>query len=301
MHDHHHHHDTDSLSDKRLIVAISINLLLSVIELIAGILAGSLSLIADAAHNFNDCMSLVVTLVARMISRKEADRYRTFGYRRAEVIGAFINLMLLLMVGIYLFAEAIGRLFHPVEIESGYMIAAATVALIIDLGTVFILLDMRKGSINLRAGFLHKLSDAAASVAVIIGGILIWAYQWYLVDLILSVMIASYISWQSILMLRPTIAILMQSVPNDIDIEKLIARLRMTEGVEDVHHVHVWELDEHHRALEAHVLIARNEIALMESSKHQLKRKLLEEFQIQHSTLEFEFPDSISAEDDIEH
>ena len=266
-----HSHDTKNVSDARLVWAIAINLLLSVVEIVVGIFANSLSLLADAAHNFNDCATLAIALIARIISRRDADKRRTFGYRRAEVIGAFINLLLLTIVGLYLIYEAVARYFHPEEAQGWPMIVAATVALVVDLGTVGLLYGMAKGSINLRAGFLHNIADALASVGVIIGGVVILLWQWYIADLIITVVIAGYILWQSISLFRPTIATLMESVPSDIDLNELIAAMTAVEGVTDIHHVHVWELDEHHRALEAHVEIARKDHIDQEEIKLTLK------------------------------
>ena len=289
-HHDHHHHDTDNLSDGRLIWAIFFNLLLSVAEVAAGLFSGSLSLLADAAHNFNDCMSLVIALIARRIARKQPDERRTFGYRRAEVIGAFVNLILLIIVGIYLMGESVSRFITPEHVLGWPMIITAGIALVVDLATVFLLWDMSKGSVNLKAGFLHNLSDALASVGVIIGGVLILLYQWYIVDVLITVVISSYILWQSYGLLRPTIAMLMQSVPVDIDVTHVIETLSQVDGVENIHHVHVWELDEQHRALEAHVVLGHSDPQLMAEAKRTLKQRLHDEFSIQHSTLEFEFP-----------
>lgn len=284
-----HSHDTSHLSDARLVWAIALNLLLSVVEVVVGLMAGSLSLIADAAHNFNDCMSLVVTLVARRISRKEADNRRTFGYRRAEVIGAFLNLILLTIIGFYLIYEAVTRYFNPQEVQGWPMIIAASVALVVDVATVMFLSAMRKGSINLRAGFLHKIADALASVAVIVGGILILLKGWHIVDLLITIALAAYILYHSISLLKPTVAILMESVPADVDLDDLASVVSSIEGVNDIHHIHIWELDEDHRALEAHIVIDAEAVEQMEEIKQAVKQRLREQYSIQHSTLEFEF------------
>ena len=284
-----HSHDTSHLSDARLVWAIALNLLLSIVEFVIGFVSGSLSLIADAAHNFNDCMSLVVTLIARIISRKEADRRRTFGYQRAEVIGAFVNLLMLAAIGLYLLYEAVVRYFNPQEVQGWPMIIAAGIALVVDLATVVFLQGMAKGGINLRAGFLHKIADALASVGVIIGGVLILLKGWYVVDLVITVAIAGFILWQSLSLLKPTIAILMESVPVDVDVDALSEDIASIDGVLDLHHIHIWELDEEHRVMEAHIVIETKDINQMEQIKVAIKQRLQERHSIQHSTLEFEF------------
>ncbi len=290
MHSHGgHSHDTSHLGDARLVWAIVLNLLLSVIEVVVGVIAGSLSLIADAAHNFNDCMSLVVTLVARKISRKEADDRRTFGYRRAEVIGAFLNLILLTLIGFYLIYEAVTRYFDPQEVHGWPMIIAASVALVVDVATVLFLAAMRHGNINLRAGFLHKIADALASVAVIVGGVLILLKGWYIVDLLITIGLAIYILYHSLLLLKPTVAILMESVPADVNLDELVIEIQSIDGVQEMHHIHIWELDESHRALEAHIVINTEDVKQMESIKLAIKHQLHDKYTIQHSTLEFEF------------
>lgn len=290
MHNHAGHtHDTSQLGDGRLVWAIVLNLLLSVVEVVVGVISGSLSLIADAAHNFNDCMSLVVTLVARKISRKEADEHRTFGYRRAEVIGAFLNLILLAIIGLYLIYEAVHRYFNPQEVHGWPMIIAASVALAVDVATVLFLFAMRKGNINLRAGFLHKVADALASVAVIVGGIFILLKGWQIVDLLVTIVLAIYILYHSLVLLKPTVAILMESVPADVNLEELAAEIPSIDGVQEIHHIHIWELDEHHRALEAHIVIDADDVQEMETIKREIKKRLQHQYAIQHSTLEFEF------------
>ena len=153
-----------SLSPSRL------NLLLTVVEAVAGLLAGSLALLADALHNFNDCGSLVIALIARRIGRLPSDDRRTFGYRRAEIIGALINLTILVVIGLYLVYEAIARFFQPQEIDGWIVVGVAAVALVIDVATAALLFAMSRGNLNLRAAYLHNLGDAASSVGVIIAG-----------------------------------------------------------------------------------------------------------------------------------
>lgn len=285
-HDHHHHHDVDKMGDQRLLVAIVFNMLLTLAQVIGGILSGSLSLIADALHNFSDASSLLIAWVARKIGRQPADHFKTFGYKRAEVIAALINLVILVLVGFYLIYEAIWRLFAPQVIEGWTVVIVAGFALVIDVATAVLTYHMSKTSLNIRAAFLHNVSDALASVGVIIAGTVILLYGWYWSDTLLTLIIAAYVLYQAATLLPKTIHILMQGTPVDITITEVIQAMQQVSGVSDIHHVHIWQLDEHRNALEAHVVLT--DIDAMESIKTSLKEMLTHRFSISHSTLEFE-------------
>lgn len=287
---HDHSHAGENLSDRRLVLAIGLNLFLTLFEVVAGLLAGSLALLADALHNFNDCGSLVIALVARRIARRPSDRQRTFGYRRAEIIGALINLTILVVVGLYLAYEAIARFLEPQAIDGWMMLAAAVVALVIDVATAVLLYAMSRGNLNLRAAFLHNVSDALASVGVIVGAAMILRYGATWVDPAITLVIAAYILWQSFSMMGRSIHILMEGAPRDVDPDELTADLESFEGVIEIHHLHLWELDEHHSALEAHIVVDDAHLGRWSEIKQQIKRHLGERFGIHHSTLEFEAP-----------
>ncbi len=283
---HHHHHDVDLMDDRRLIWAIAINMLLTLAQIIGGIASGSLALIADALHNFSDAASLLIAWVARRIGRQPADYFKTFGFKRAEVIAALINLVILAIVGLYLIYEALWRVYEPQAIEGWMVIIVAGIALVIDVGTAVLTYRMSKNSLNIRAAFLHNVSDAMASLGVIIAGTLILLYQWYWTDTVLTLFIAGYVLYQASTLFPSTIHILMEGAPEDIAIEDVIKRMEQIEGVLDIHHVHLWQLDEHKNALEAHVIVG--DVSQLESIKNALKSALKEKFSIVHSTLEFE-------------
>ncbi len=282
----HHHHDVDTMNDRRLGWAIAINMLLTLAQVIGGIVSGSLALIADALHNFSDAASLLIAWVARKIGRQPADRFKTFGYKRAEVIAALINLVTLVLVGLYLIYEAIWRTFEPQIIEGWMVIIVAGIALVIDVATAILTYSMSKRSMNIRAAFLHNVSDALASVGVIIAGTVIVLYGWYWTDTLLTLLIAGYVLYQAATLLPKTIHILMEGVPENISIEEVIKVMEQVEGVSNVHHVHLWQLDEYKNALEAHVVVA--DFGETEQIKRALKLELEREFSIAHSTMEFE-------------
>ncbi|HEC18352.1 MAG TPA: cation transporter [Gammaproteobacteria bacterium] len=281
----HTHHDVEAMGDRRLLVAIAINMLLTVVQVIGGIVSSSLSLIADALHNFSDASSLLIAWVARRIGRQPPDAFKTFGYKRAEVIAALINLVTLVIIGIYLVYEALWRLYTPQEIEGWTVVWVATVALAVDVGTAALTYSMSKDSVNIRAAFLHNVSDALASVGVVIAGSLILLYGWYWTDTVMTLAIAGYVLYQAATLLPTTIHILMQGTPENLTVEEVIRAMQAVDGVSNVHHVHIWQLDEHQNALEAHVII--DDFANTETIKTAIKHEL-EKFGIGHSTLEFE-------------
>lgn len=297
-HAHAHHHGVESVSDRALLWAVALNVGLSGFEVFAGIVAGSVALLADAAHNFNDCAALAIAYVARRISRRGANERFTFSYRRAELIGAMINLTALVLVGLYLASEAVNRMLHPQPLSGAWMIAAAGIALVVDVATAGLLWAMSRGSLNVRAAFVHNLSDALASLAVLAGGGAVLFLGWNWVDPILTLALAGYIVMVSLPLLRRTACILMEGTPDGLDLRAVQQAVESTPGVDDLHHLHVWELDEQHRALEAHITVAADVIGRIEPIKSQIKQVLETRFSIHHSTLEFEIAGRACGEHD---
>ena len=284
------------ISDSRLLWSVGLNQLLTAGQVVAGIVSGSSALLSDAAHNFSDANSLLIAYIARRVSRREADERYTFGYRRAELIGAVINLTLLAAVGVYLVYEGVSRLFNPQPIIGWLMAAAAAVALVVDAATAGLLWAMSRGSANVRAAFVHNIVDALGSLAVLIGAAAVMWLGWTWVDPVLTLLISAYVLWQAVTLLPGAARILMEGAPVDFAFGRLVERASGVDGVLSLHHVHVWELDEQHRALEAHVVIGREQGGRMEGIKQELKRLLADEFRVSHSTLEFEYNDSVECE-----
>ncbi len=283
------HHQHAPGSDRGLLGAVFINILLTLAQVIGGIISGSLSLIADALHNLSDAASLGIALFARTIGRKPADKTKSFGYQRAEVIAALINLTLLITVSLYLIYEAVWRIVEPQVVTGLIIVVVAGVAFVVDMVTALITFRMSKNSLNMKAAFLHNLADALTSIGVIIAGALILLYQWYWVDTLLTFLIAGFVLWQGIIMLPKTIHLLMEGTPENLSSDEIKASLEEAKDVEDVHHIHIWNLDEHRIALEAHVVVATNELQEVEVIKRKLKEILKDRFKITHSTLEFEY------------
>lgn len=289
MHSHEHTAEGD---DRKLYLAVTINVLLTLAQIIGGVVSGSLSLIADALHNLGDAAALAIAIFARRIGRLPANHFKTFGYKRAEIIAALINQTTLVITGLYLIYEAIWRFFQPQPVQGWLIVIIAGVALLIDTVTALLTWRMSRESINIRAAFIHNVSDALASIGVIVAGTLILLYQWYWMDSLLTVLIAGYILYQGYLMLPETVHILMQGTPEHLSVTDIIQSTEQLDQVVSLHHVHVWQLDEHRNALEAHVVVREHHLADIERIKQRIKQHLHDRYDIEHSTLEFELQDA---------
>ncbi|SFP84621.1 cation diffusion facilitator family transporter [Tranquillimonas alkanivorans] len=287
-HDHGHSHIDPKSGDRRVSVAIWANGLLTVAQVVGGVLSGSLALIADALHNFSDMASLVIAFAARKIARRPADERMTFGYGRIEIVAALINYTTLILVGFYLIYEGVMRMIDPPEVEGWTVVILGGVALFVDALTALLTYSMQKGSVNIRALFLHNLSDALASVGVIVGGALILLYDMRWVDPAITIGIALYILYLAFTEIGGPIRSLMLGSPPDIDSRAVIETMRCVDGVDDVHHVHLWQMQEHEAALDCHVVLTEEGWTRIETIKGTIKDKLEADFGITHSSLEFE-------------
>lgn len=285
---HDHHHVDPDAGDARVLWAVIVNLGLTVAQIIGGVLSGSLALIADAVHNLSDAISLIIAFGARKIARRPADSDMTFGYARAEVVAALINYTTLIVIGLYLLYESVWRFIEPQAVEGWLVVIIAAIALAVDLATAALTYSLSKSSINIRAAFLHNVADALGSVAVIFAGTLIILYDWRFIDPLVTVMIAGYILWQSAVEIRPAIRILMLGSPPDADSAAIVATMRDVEGVADVHHVHIWQMQEHTAAVQSHVALKPGLWHRADAIKALLKTRLHDDHGIEHSTIEME-------------
>ncbi|QJD57573.1 cation transporter [Pseudomonas sp. gcc21] len=284
----HQHLHNEQAGDKRVWWAVAVNLILTVVQIAGGILSGSLSLVADAIHNLSDAISMAIAYIARRIARRPANEEWTFGYVRAELIAALINYTTLIVIGLYLVYEAIFRFIEPQPVQGWTVVIVAAVALMVDTITAMLTYSLSKSSINIRAAFLHNVSDALGSVGVIIAGTLIILYDWVFIDPLITLMIAGYILWQAFTEIGGAIRILMSATPKDIDPQEVISRSLAVSGVCGVHHLHIWLIDEHRTSLEAHVVIEDQLMSRSEDIKNDLKKMLKDTFSIHHVTLDVE-------------
>jgi cobalt-zinc-cadmium efflux system protein len=287
VHHHHHHVDPDA-GDSRVLWAILVNLGLTVAQVIGGIFAGSLALIADALHNFSDAISLIIAFAARKIARRPADPTMTFGYGRAEVVAALVNYTTLIAIGLYLAYEAFWRFLEPQPVDGWLIVIIAGIALVVDAVTAALTFTLSRSSVNIRAAFLHNVADALGSIAVIVAGTLILLYDWRLIDPLVTLLIAGYILWQSLAQIGGVIRILMLGSPTDIKTGDVVTALRGIDGVMDVHHLHLWQMQEHEPAVDAHLAIEKGRWSDADSIKDAAKSLLHSKFGIAHSTLETE-------------
>ncbi len=290
-HERHVHLDPES-GDRRVSIAIWANAVLTVAQVVGGVMAGSLALIADALHNFSDMTSLVIAFAARKIARRPADERMTFGYGRIEIVAAVLNYTTLILIGCYLVYEGGMRIVDPPEVAGWLVVILGGVALVVDALTALLTYSLQKDSVNMRAMFLHNLSDALASVAVIIGGTLILMFDMWWVDPVITIGIALYILYLAFAEIGGPIGSLMLGSPPDLDCTAVIDAVQNVDGVHDIHHVHVWQMQEHEVALDCHVVVSNDAWPRIESIKRDIKKTLIDRFGIAHSTLEFEHVDN---------
>lgn len=269
-------------------LAVAVNVLLTFAQIVGGILSGSLAMIADALHNFSDAASLVIAVWARKIARRPADADMTFGYARAEVVAALVNLTTLIVIGLYLVYEAVLRFIDPQPVEGWLVVIIAGVALVIDLATAALTWAMAKDSVNIRAAFLHNLADALGSVAVILAGTVILLYGWTWVDPAVTLGIALYILWMAFSEIGGVVRILMLGTPPRMVAEDVLQTAEGVRGVEGIHRAHIWQLDEHRPALLAHLVIAPGDWGKADAIKAEVKARLHADHGLEHVTLELE-------------
>lgn len=287
-HHHHHHHIDPKTGDGRMALAVGVNILLTVAQIVGGILSGSLALIADALHNLSDALSLFIAFFARKIARRPADDIMTFGYGRAEVVAALINYTSLILVGLWLAFEAIMRFLDPQPVDGWLIVGLASLALVIDLVTAWLTFRMAKDSVNIRAAFLHNVADALGSVAVIVAGIAILVFGWLWIDPAITLLIAAYILWMALGEMGSVIRILMLGTPEHLSPQDVTATIMAVEGVDDLHHLKLWSAQEHETALTAHIVIAHSAWGNVAWIRQNIRTTLHDVHGIEMVTLELE-------------
>ncbi|MBN22443.1 MAG: cation transporter [Bdellovibrionaceae bacterium] len=281
-------HEQNLNDTNKLSFAILINVVLTVVQFVAGLLSGSLSLVADALHNFSDAGSIVIALVARKMSNLPRNPTMTYGFKRAEIIGTLINSTTLALVGFYLLYEVYSRIGTSSDIQGWTVIWVASIAFIIDVGTALLTYSGSKSSLNIKAAFIHNISDAMSSLAVILSGVLILLFEIYWVDLICSALISVYVIYHAFMLLRECILILMQAAPSDVPIQKIQKSIESIKGVMNAEHIHLWQLNEKTHVLEVHVETLSREIPYIEKIKNEV-REIATSFGVEHTTIQIDF------------
>jgi cobalt-zinc-cadmium efflux system protein len=289
-HSHSHNHSHRDVKGRNLLFSIILNILITVAQVIGGIISGSLSLLSDALHNFSDVISLVVSYIADRYAKKDASFGKTFGYKRAEIIAAFVNALSLLIVAAYLIYEAVFRFLNPKEIESGLVIWLALLGIVANGLSVLLLYRDSKENMNMRSAYLHLFTDMSASVAVLIGGLLMKYFGWFWVDSALTILIAVYLLFMGYALLKSSFKVLMLFTPDDIDLINISEAITAFPEIKNVHHVHIWQLNENETHLEAHVEFFDDILLSQFDDISDLVQEMLRsEFGINHVNLQPEY------------
>ncbi len=285
-HNHAHHH-SHSLSGRKMWLVILLNIIITVAQTITGFSVDSLSLLSDALHNFSDVIALLCSYIAIRLTQKESTASRTFGYRRGEIVTAFVNTATLMAIAALLVKEAIERLLHPVAVSSLPVIALGSLGVLVNFLSVLLIHREAKHSLNVRSAYLHLFSDVLTSVAVIVGGALMYWTKLYWIDSALSILIACYLVVSSWAILIDIMRIIMHFTPKHIDLKVLEREILAFPGVANVHHVHIWQLNDLEIHFEAHIDF-KKDLALSEVSQTitQLSKRLETQFGITHTVLQ---------------
>ncbi|MFK2819057.1 cation diffusion facilitator family transporter [Flavobacteriaceae sp. LMIT009] len=288
-HSHSHHYNGD-LKGRNLLISIFLNILITTAQVIGGLVSGSLSLLSDALHNSSDVISLVISYIAAKLSRKNASLNKTFGYKRAEIVAAFVNAATLVVIAVFLIIEAIERFQNPQEIESNLVIWLSLLGIVVNGFSVLLLRKDSESNMNMKSAYLHLFTDMLASVAVLIGGLLMKYFEMYWVDSVLTLVIAVYLIFVGYDLLKNSYKVLMLFTPENIYIKEIVAELQKLEPIKNVHHVHVWQLNEDEIHLEAHIDF-KNDILLSEFDKIliDIEEVLFHKFDINHVNIQPEF------------
>jgi cobalt-zinc-cadmium efflux system protein len=283
-----HHHEHEEQMGRRFVVALVITAAILVAEIVGGLLSNSLALLSDAAHVFLDAFALGLSYLAYRLARLPADERHTYGFDRAKVLAALLNSVTLFAVAVGIGREAYIRWNHPEPIKADLMLAVAGVGLVANLAVAFVLREHEEHDLNARSAFLHVLSDALASVGVIVAGVVIALTKLYFVDPLLSVLIAASILIGSWRIFRESIHILSEGTPPGVSARAVAEAIGEVEGVLNVHDLHVWSVGPSLNALSAHVVVDDQALGATQAIMDRIKESLLDKFKIYHTTIQFE-------------
>ena len=293
-HHEHHHHD---IRGRNLVITILLNIGITVAQVLGGIISGSLALLSDALHNFSDVLSLVVSYVANLLSRKKASTNKTFGYKRAEIIAAFVNAATLIVVAVLLIKEAISRFITPETVAPKLVIGMSILAIVGNGFSVWLLKKDANSNMNMKSAYLHLLTDMMASIAVLVGGILMLYFQFFWVDPLLTLLIAVYLIYVGYDLLKEATKVLMLFTPKSIEIQEIVASITKKTLVKNVHHVHVWQLNEDEIHLEAHIDFNEDiRLSEFDSILNEIEEEVFSTYGINHVNIQPEFGKSDKKE-----
>ena len=278
------------VSGKRLFLTIILNIFITLLQIIGGIAANSLSLLSDAFHNFSDVLALVISYIANTFTKKDYSSSKTFGYKRAEILAAFINSAFLFIIAFLLIKEAVMRLIYPAEVKPFLIVTLAGLSIIINTLSVLLLLRDSKKSLNIKSAYLHLLTDVFTSIIVLVGGLSIYYLNIYWIDAVLTLIISVFLIYSSFGILLKTMEIFMQFAPKNIDIKQIEKEILKIKEIKNIHHIHIWQLNEHDIHLEAHIDFNKDiKLSAVTKIINKINKLMKKKFHISHTVFQPEF------------
>lgn len=287
----HAHTHGAGVSSHKMWLATAITLLFCLGEALVGYRSNSLALMADAGHNLADALALALSAFALWIATKPADHKRTFGYHRVGILAALVNATGLAIMAIVIFWEALQRLQAPEHVQSGPMIWVALLAIVLNAGIAWWLASAAKANLNIRSAYLHMLGDAAASLGVVIAGVIIAFTGWFIADPIVSIVFAILVLWSSWGIFTESVQMLLEGTPVGMELGHVDAAIREVPGVLDTHDLHVWTISSGLVACSCHIVVAEQSVSGGQKILREVAHKLAHDFSIGHTTIQIEVED----------
>jgi cobalt-zinc-cadmium efflux system protein len=283
-----HHQTHTPATTKRLVIAIALNAVIFVVEFVGGLLTNSLALISDSFHNLSDFFALILSYAASRIVLWKSNSRKSYGYVRVEIFVAFFNAMLLVLIGIYVVWHGILRFMNPEPVAGGWMLAVGVLGFVVNAAATLLLRGDAHTDLNMKSAYLHLLTDALESLAVVVVAIMIAWKGWNVLDPVISVGIGMFIVYSAWGIISEAVHLLTEGTPRGIDLHEVAEFIRSFPGVENVHHLHIWGLSSHIRALSAHVVVRDQMISTGNAILSGLEKELERRFGINHPTLQLE-------------
>ncbi|MGD0590091.1 MAG: cation diffusion facilitator family transporter [Bacteroidota bacterium] len=281
-------HSHTPTTGKYLIIAIVLNAVIFIVELVGGILTNSLALISDSLHNLSDFFALILSYIASKVVQWKSNSEKSYGYVRVEIFVAFINSMALVLIGIYIIYEGIQRFAHPEPVAGRWMLIIAVIGFVVNTAATLLLKTHAHHDLNMKSAYLHLLTDAIESLAVVVvAGVIAWK-DWRILDPLISIAIGLFIIKSAWSIVAETVHILTEGTPRGINLEEVATFIQSFPGVENVHHLHIWGLSSRVRALSAHIVVQDQLISSGCKISTQLEQELEHRFGINHPTLQLE-------------
>ena len=289
-HSHSHSKGEGDIRERNLLISALLNLVITVVEIIGGLISNSLALLSDALHNLGDTSAIVIAYVANLISKRDYSDKKTFGYKRIEILAALFNAVVLVAIIIYLFIEAFHRIKNPEPIKGLIMFVVASVGLLANLISVLLLKKDSAKNINIRAAYLHLLGDTISSVLVIVSAVFIYWFGFYWLDPLVTILLGLYLLKETYEILRQAMDILMQGTPQGIDLTEIKKELESLPEIDNIHHVHAWNLTDREIHFECHIDLKEDiKVSETEYIKERIHRVLHNKFGITHVTTQYEY------------